>query len=272
MSEAAHRFGATGHLVGITGIPDPALTTRGVGVIVLNAGLVQRVGPFRLHVSLTRRLNACGYATLRFDLSGLGDSGVDGNLRSRQEQVSADISAAMRLLASHAGCTRFVLMGLCSGAANAHSAAREHAEVVGAVFLDGYAYPTYGFRMRHYFAKLIHASPGRLIKAIFRRIRPRSRVAADPLFEVGFPPRREVASDLFAMLGRGLNLLFIFSGGASSYFNHPRQFRECYGAIALHPGIEVRYFDWADHTYVLGSDRVMLVDAIAEWTRRKFPD
>jgi pimeloyl-ACP methyl ester carboxylesterase len=223
-------------------------------------------------VSLTRRLNACGYATLRFDLSGLGDSGVDGSPRSRQEQVSADISAAMRLLAAHAGCTRFVLVGLCSGAANAHGAAREHAEVAGAVFLDGYAYRTHGFRMRHYFAKLIHASPGRLIKAIFRRIRPRSRVAADPLFEVGFPPRREVATDLLAMLGRGLNLFFVFSGGASGYFNHLRQFRECYGAIARHPGIEVRYFDGADHTYVLGADRAMLVDAIAEWMRRKFPD
>jgi len=48
--EQAFRFGRAQHLVGIAGIPDNS--PAAVGVIVLNAGLVHRIGPFRLHYSL----------------------------------------------------------------------------------------------------------------------------------------------------------------------------------------------------------------------------
>ena len=50
MREEAHRFGRARHLVGIAGVPEGA---RGqTGVIVLNAGLVHRIGPFRLNLDL----------------------------------------------------------------------------------------------------------------------------------------------------------------------------------------------------------------------------
>ncbi len=268
MSESAHRFGRARHLVGIVGMPrTPAAT---VGVLVLNAGLVQRIGPFRLHVGLTRHLNACGYATLRFDLSGLGDSSVDGKPSTREEQVRADADDAMQLLAAQAGCTRFVLIGLCSGAAHAHALARSDPRIAGAVFLDGYAYPTAGFLLRHYLRKLSRTSPMGLLKALSRRLRPSVR-KHDPVFEVGFPPRAEVTADLQDMLGRGQKLLFIYSGGASGYFNDARQFRECFGALARDPGVEVQYFAAADHTYVLGKDRATLTERVSRWTGRNFP-
>jgi hypothetical protein len=65
MQEQAFRFGRARHLVGIAGLPS-STAPDAVGVIVLNAGLVHRIGPFRLHVEMTRRLNARGYPTLRF--------------------------------------------------------------------------------------------------------------------------------------------------------------------------------------------------------------
>ena len=89
MREEAHRFGRARHLVGIVGLPDTA--PGETGVIVLNAGLVHRIGPFRLHVELTRRLGAAGYPTLRFDLSTLGDSSATGGGQTRTQQVCADV-------------------------------------------------------------------------------------------------------------------------------------------------------------------------------------
>lgn len=83
--EEAHRFGRASHLVGVVGLPDTRRAA--IGVIVLNAGLVHRVGPFRLHVELTRRINATGYATLRFDLSTLGDSAAAPGSLTRTQQV-----------------------------------------------------------------------------------------------------------------------------------------------------------------------------------------
>ena len=57
MQEEAFRFGRARHLVGIAGLPSSPVP-EAVGVIVLNAGLVHRIGPFRLHVEMTRRLLA----------------------------------------------------------------------------------------------------------------------------------------------------------------------------------------------------------------------
>lgn len=268
MSESAHRFGRARHLVGVAGQPDG--TPGPVGVILLNAGLVPRVGPFRLHVSLARHLNALGYATLRFDLSNLGDSGVDDGARSREKQVAADVADAMQLLAEHSGRSRFVLIGLCSGAANAHAVACEHPDVAGAVFLDGYAYTTLGFRLRHYLPKLLRTHPLRVLKSIKRRVQA-TRQGQDPLFAVEFPPRMQVVTELADMLDRGLKLYFVYSGGASGYFNHVRQFRECFGAIALKPGVRVSYFEQADHTYVLSEDRKALAGVIGDWMQQQFP-
>lgn len=265
--EHAHRFGRAEHLTGITGLPSAA--SQDVGVIVLNAGLVHRIGPFRLNVELTRRLNACGYATLRFDLSTLGDSGASSESASHVQQVRADIADAMALLGAQSGCKRFVLIGLCSGAENAHRAAVSEAGVTGAILLDGYAYRTMGFKLRHYLPRLLN--PARIGRSVARRLHKTGKSAAAPSFSVEFPPREQIRDEIAGMLERGVKLYFIYSGGASGYFNHRRQFRECYGCLDSHPGIEVERFEGADHTYILTGDRELLLGKIERWIRQHFP-
>ena len=268
-NEHAFRFGRAQHLVGVAGLPASPSPIEPVGVIVLNAGMVHRVGPFRLHVEMTRRLNACGYPTLRFDLSSLGDSSASDESQSQTQQVHADVADAMSLLTSHAGCRRFVLIGLCSGAQNAHTVAIDEPRVAGAIFLDGYAYRTTGFRVRHYLPRVW--KPARWGRFIGRRLRAVGNKEGDAVFAVRFPPLDQVKRELSDMLDRGLKLHFIYSGGVASYFNHPRQFRECYGRLADRPDISVRFFERTDHTYALQVDRMCLFDDIEDWLQRNFP-
>ncbi|WDS36910.1 alpha/beta hydrolase [Pseudoxanthomonas sp.] len=270
MHEHATRFGRAQHLLGIVGYPSS--DSRTTGVIVLNAGLVHRVGPFRMHVQMTRRLNACGFPTLRFDLSTVGDSGASNESQSREQQVRSDVSSAMALLRKQAGCSRFVLIGLCSGAQNAHLVAQGDEAVAGAVFLDGYAYPTAGFKVRHYLPRLL--DPSRVLRALARRLQPPAAAAASTgsQFRVEFPPQARVRDELAGMVQRGLKLCFIYSGGASWYFNHQRQFGECYGrTLAAHPGISVSFLGEVDHTYILADDRRRLLDTIEHWLCLHFP-
>lgn len=271
MSERAFRFGRANHLVGIVG--SPADAGQEIGMIVLNAGLVHRIGPFRLHAAMTRRLNACGYPTLRFDLSTIGDSGASSEPASRTQQVLADIADAMDLLAAQAGCTRFVLLGLCSGAANAHLAARINERVVGAVFLDGHGYRTAGYYLRHYLPRLL--SPARVARLIGRKLRRSGGAGAGQgaaSFGVQAPPQRQARDDIRNMLQRGLKLCFVYTGGASRYYNHPRQFHECFGrAVGNHPGISVHFLPLLDHTYILVEDREHLLDIVQEWLCKNFP-
>jgi hypothetical protein len=251
MSELAYRFGRARHLIGVAGLP--ARVAGNVGVIVLNAGLVHRIGPFRLHVEMTRRLNACGYPTLRFDLSTLGDSSASDESQSHKQRVCADIADAMTLLGNQSGCTRFV--------------PSSDPRVAGAVFLDGYAYRTIGYKLRHYLPRLVN--PARAMRFFMRRRRAGTQ-SSGPAFGVQFPPRARVRSDLADMLERGLKLCFIYSGGASKYFNHLGQFRACFGRVAVHPDVSVSYLKEADHTYILTADRAHLLDIIERWLTRNF--
>ncbi len=267
MQEQAFRFGRANHMIGIAGLP--AANTQAVGVIVLNAGLVHRIGPFRLHVELTRRLNACGYPTLRFDLSTVGDSGASGESQTRTQQVCADVRDAVTLLSRQSGCTQVVLFGLCSGAQNAHTVACTDAGVAGAIFLDGYAYRTFGYRLRHYLPRLFE--PGRWLRALAYRRNPSTPRNAEPVFSVVALPQEVVRADFASMLDRGLKLCFIYSGGISNYFNHARQFRECFGRVIARPGVSTRFIAEADHTYVLTVDRNRLLDSIEHWLSDNFP-
>ena len=74
-TEEAVIFGENHSLDGI--ITNPAAAgpiDSSPGVILLNSGLVHRVGPNRVYVKLARRLAGLGLTVLRFDYSGVGDS------------------------------------------------------------------------------------------------------------------------------------------------------------------------------------------------------
>jgi hypothetical protein len=216
---------------------------------------------------MTRQLNATGYPTLRMDLSTIGDSGASGQALSRLDQLRIDVNDAMDLLAIHAGCSRFVLIGLCTGAANSHAVAVNDARVAGVVFLDAFVYRTFGYRLRHYLPRLLS---GRLWMR-YARARPKEVAQRDMKFEATDPPREAVRANYAHMLARGLKLCFIYSGGISSYFNATRQFGEMFGKIAKSPGVTVRYFAHTDHTYALVGDRQLVLDTINAWLDDTFP-
>jgi pimeloyl-ACP methyl ester carboxylesterase len=267
MGEHAFRFGRARHLVGIAGVPDAPVGD--IGVVVLNAGLVHRIGPFRLHVDMTRRLNTLGYPTMRFDLSTLGDSTASSESQTRMQQVCGDVDDAMTLLAEQSGCKRFVLVGLCSGAQNVHTVACTDPKVVGAVFLDGYAYRTLGYRVRHYLPRLFDV--GRWRRMLGRRQDTPKASDPEPVFAVTPSPRAVVRADFASMLDRGLKLCLIYSGGISNYFNHARQFRECFGRVITRPGVSTDFMSECDHTYILTGDRDRLLSRIERWLSLNFP-
>jgi len=101
-------------LLGVLAEPDHPANTA---VIVIVGGPQYRVGSHRQFVLLTRHLAAAGYAALRFDVRGMGDSA--GDARSF-ESISADISAAIDAVQQRLpGVVRFILWGLCDGASAA---------------------------------------------------------------------------------------------------------------------------------------------------------
>lgn len=179
MTEEAVLFGKARSLVGI--VTDPQEVERKLSlpaIILLNAGLLYRVGPNRLYVKMARSLARMGFVVLRFDLSGIGDSKVRGDdlpvekrvvgetqeamsvgeflERSLGERVIGETQEAMDYLSETRGIKRFVLMGICSGAILALWTACCDPRVVGAVLINipGHVYATSGelnrTMLRHY--------------------------------------------------------------------------------------------------------------------------
>src|SRR3954467_9323598 len=85
-------------------------------VVFLNAGVLHRVGPHRLHVILAHLLAGMGYRCLRIDLSGIGDSrNLPGTLTFRQSSV-ADARAALDFLETQGGKAPAIFFGRPPGA------------------------------------------------------------------------------------------------------------------------------------------------------------
>jgi len=116
VEETTCRFGADGQLFGMLARAsgDPSQPA----ILMFNGGPVHHVGPNRLYVTLARSLAAMGFACLRFDLEGLGDSVLRSPGRENHpypDHATADARAAIEFLRAR-GYRRFIALGLCSGA------------------------------------------------------------------------------------------------------------------------------------------------------------
>jgi pimeloyl-ACP methyl ester carboxylesterase len=125
------------NLVGI--ITDPPEDRRDPdlpAVILLNPGLIHRVGPHRLYVKLARRLAAQGHVVFRFDLSGIGESRPRAEIMDGASGAVVDTFDAMTWLYWARGVKGFILMGHCSGGWHSLLAAHQTPVVCGVVAMD----------------------------------------------------------------------------------------------------------------------------------------
>jgi uncharacterized protein len=101
-------------LIGVACLPAVPADT---GVVIVVGGPQYRAGSHRLFVRVSRRLAAAGYASLRFDCRGMGDSqGAQRGFDQLSDDVGAAIGALQRELPA---VKRIVLWGLCDGASAA---------------------------------------------------------------------------------------------------------------------------------------------------------
>lgn len=130
--ETPVRFGPNGRLFGILARPEGGANET--AVVIANAGRDGHVGWGRLSVDMTRAAARKGYAALRIDLSGIGESLVAPPDEGRELLYDTvhqdDLLAAVDFLGM-LGHHRCVLTGRCSGAFAALHAAGRSKSVVG---------------------------------------------------------------------------------------------------------------------------------------------
>lgn len=122
------------------------------GVLIVVGGPQYRVGSHRQFVLIARKLAAQGYACLRFDVRGMGDSG--GAARTF-EDIGDDIGAATdAFLAAVPAMREVVIWGLCDAASAALFYAAGDQRISGLVLLNPWARTAGGLAnatLKHYY-------------------------------------------------------------------------------------------------------------------------
>jgi pimeloyl-ACP methyl ester carboxylesterase len=278
VNEQAIQFGKSAVLSGILADPDSANAESGrPAFILLNSGILHRVGSCRLHVRLARALARRGFTSLRFDFSGVGDSETRRDSLSFEDACRAEVREAMDYVAAARGTRNFILMGLCSGADMAHLTAVEDERVVGLMFIDPWAYRTRRYWFQHYAQRVLKAHVWknwarirvrRMLGEISARRPAQSNelVTYDvPKYVREFPPREQVARDLAAFMKRGIHVLAVFTAGMVDHYNHQSQYRRSFPEVDFRDRLQVEFMPTSDHIITNLKHQEFVVNRVVEW-------
>ena len=255
MNETTFHFGPDAGLVGTLSSAAEAAAMPTFGAILFNAGVVPRIGPNRLNVRIARALAQDGIPTLRFDLSGRGDSAPARGMASFEEQAVADMRAAMDVMTQRTGARRFLLMGICSGAECAYHAALADERIVAISLMDSYHFPTWRTRLNRY--RLRARRRGGVLKAGLGWLRNRARGAIGRVAERDWasanfgsirPSAEEFAGNLQRLIDRGVKIDLLFSGSFVETYNYAGQFRDGFKRYGISEAINAEYRSHLDHT------------------------
>jgi pimeloyl-ACP methyl ester carboxylesterase len=278
MKERVYNFGNNNELSGILTLAESEYQKKNVpSILFLNAGFLHKTGFNRFNTDLARLLSIYGYSSLRFDLHGLGDSASCPPSIDYEKQAIIDIQQAIDEVTAKSDTQKCIIIGLCSGADFAHTAAVIDSRISGLVLMDGYAYRTLGYYIRDYGPGIIN--PYRSVRFAVNQIRKRFFSAtyqkdlkqSNEVYIRSFPPKKLIMKQLQELINRGVKLFFIYSGGVPLYYNYEDQFFDMFRSVKFKGMVFHRYFKEADHTYTIMSVRQKLKSTISEWISYTFP-
>jgi dienelactone hydrolase len=270
--EHAVQLGEHRTLVAIASAPP---MRRNVPVALLvNAGVIHRVGPHRLHVRLARRLAQTGHLTIRMDLSGIGDSGAVPDQLSFRASSVADIRTAIDHATTNDSTASVVVFGICSGADNALAAAAADTRIVGLVLVDPPCYATTRARLRWLRARLRspaawRALPAKMLARLRTRLSTPGGNATVPSGGRQPPPLEDYRRQLTGLTARGVRILSIYSAASGVRYNHPDQLYESFPE--LRGKLDSLYCPDANHTFTEIAQQTALISMVVDWFQRRFP-
>jgi hypothetical protein len=219
---------------------------------------------------MARDLAGMGFAALRVDLSGKGDSPARGEMTNR-ESVARDFDDICESLKSRYGSPSMVLAGLCSGADNAVRLCAREPVVKGLLLLDPICFPDRGFRRRALAEKYL--SVASYIRKLKQILQPGSRADHDEPRESGDDPMmlRDLPSleqmrQSFALIGeRKGSVLSIFTQYALKYYNAVGQLAAALQVDDYGRFCAERFWPDVEHTYKLEIHRDRLLREVTAW-------
>jgi pimeloyl-ACP methyl ester carboxylesterase len=257
-------------------------------VLILNTGADHSVGWGRYSVDLARALARNGFAAMRIDNAGIGET----PLWPGQEQpvmyslrANDDVRCAIDWMVAEAGIERVVLLGRCSGGYPAFVSAVSDSRVAASVVIN--------LQKLHWepgedFMKMIprviltreqqieRLLSGQIpLKTILRKLSAIVTRKADRVFAPVLRNRsahyrlgQAVSGRLKALTERNVPLMLLYSEGDPGLNFLVDWAGEGFAKLAAHPNVEVQIVEAADHNLSPMPARVEVTGRVLEFLRR----
>jgi pimeloyl-ACP methyl ester carboxylesterase len=275
-SEQAVLLGRGKSLVGVLARPAGGADSQRPAVIILNTGIVHRVGHHRMYVDMSRQLAAAGHAVLRFDFSGIGDSRGRADGLGPVEAFLADVGDATDWLSASCDADGIVLMGLCSGAEIALRYGHTDPRVVGLALFDPPIPPTTRFYVDYILRRMTR------LRSWLTVVRGRGRLwgdlAARIALALGRSPsagegslldpraRRKLERLYRNSLERDIALLVVLTGGElAARQTYREQLLDAFPGLTFEGGLRLEHFADSDHTFSPPQARERLNAMTLDW-------
>lgn len=276
MTETVARFGPANGLIGIVTAPD-APGGCDFACLLMNAGVIHRIGPHRLNVKIARALASDGITSVRMDLSGLGDSEIARTDKDFWEQAVVDLQAAMDYIQGACGIRKFVVLGICSGAVNGYSLAKIDPRVVGLLMFDGFAYPTWKTKVIRRWTRLRKLPFSTVVAGVVSTAKrwlgslagtgKSAAQASSPSFH---PTKDEFASAMDAFVARGIAVFLAYSHTLEQH-NFARQLYDTYPRRAFMKRVRYEYVPDIDHAFTTVEAQRKFISKVRDWAHTFYP-
>lgn len=284
-SEQALLLGERRSLVGIATKPAASVDTDRPTVVILNSGIVHRVGANRMSVHLSRALAAAGYSAVRFDLSGIGDSEPRPDALAPLDAALADIREALDSLEPSRKKAKFLLVGLCSGANHSVIYAGSDTRVVGTVLLEPAIPPPLRHHLHYYRRRIfrlqtwLHVVRGNnaLLRSLKKRITGALERSPAPATTSEEPRQPKITgAEVRAfwenayrrVLDRGIPFMVVLTG-ESWYYRET--FFDAFPRLKFGKNVRLEYLEDADHVFSSRASARAVTRLILEWTDHTLP-
>lgn len=272
-------FGAQASLCGL--LVRPVTTPVRPPIILLNTGIIHRVGHHRMNVTIARLYAAKGHPVVRFDFGGIGDSPVQSETLAPLDANLASITDVCDWLETNLGQSGFILMGLCSGADHSIIHASRDRRIAGVVLVDPSIPRTFLFFVKNVARVLsrrtvwVNLATGRgNTWARIRRLMGRSADGS------GQQKRKEPFArpdmenpEVIAFLEKtyqdavdnGARILAIFTGGHDFQHNYRRQLVDALPRVEFRDRLDLHFYADCDHTFTYERHRKRLLEELDRW-------